>query len=147
MPTNSGNTRNTAEQHFDEIETQLKQLRDLLLDPRSGALNSSGPSDDDDDPRAVFEDAVVRAFGQWVLDFLDPGGDDISDMVRRARRQFIGALSLYAPRTDVRIPDDDPSLFGQGQNEDEEFEDLFADEPACDEELGVLPVQFNPESE
>lgn len=136
MATITGNARNDIEQRLDGIIYQAQQARDLIVSETFTV---------DDPPPASYEDAVIHAFGQWVLDFLDPGGSDATDRVRRARKQFVDALAMYAPT----VPsDEDVDGLYTAPVLDGDFEDLFAGEDpedATDDELGVLPVKLTAE--
>lgn len=132
----TGNARNDIEQRLDSVIYQAQQARDLIASEAFVV---------DDPAPASYEDAVIHAFGQWVLDFLDPGGVDATDRVRRARKQFVDALAKYAPATPS---EEDVNGLYTAPVLDGDFEDLFAGEDpedATDDELGVLPVKLTAE--
>lgn len=136
MATITGNARNDIEQRLDGIIYQAQQARDLIVSETFTV---------DDPAPASYEDAVIHAFGQWVLDFLDPGGSDATDRVRRARKQFVDALAMYAP---TAPSDEDVDGLYTAPVLDGDFEDLFAGEDpedVTDDELGVLPVKLTAE--
>lgn len=135
MTTITGNARNDIERRLDGIIYEARQARDLIASEEFVTEDVSSET---------YEDTAVRIFGQWVLDFLDPGGIDVTDRVRRARKQFVEALAKYAPTPEPG--DDEDGLYTAPVLD--EVDDLFAGidpEDPAEEELGVVPVKLTAE--
>lgn len=135
MTTITGNARNDIERRLDGIIYEAQQARDLIASEEFVTEDASSET---------YEDTAVRIFGQWVLDFLDPGGIDVTDRVRRARKQFVEALAKYAP---TPAPGDDEEGLYTAPDLNA-VDDLFAGidpEDSVEEELGVVPVKLTAE--
>lgn len=103
----------------DELDETVTRLEDE-------GTTEADPAED----RRAFEKATLAAFGNWVLDLLDPTGADVLDQVKRARPQLVAALSgRHAPT--VAEHREARARISTG------FIDVTAEDG--DEELGIRP--------
>jgi len=135
------NARHDAEQHLDDVETHLRQLRALVAAGVVEPVSGQASPDQAASPAPSADSRMVETFGRWVLDLLGLGDTDASEAVQRARSQLISALSKGVGHgDDVRA-----ETHARQADDDADFVDVFAGdnlEEDPDEELGVRPISL-----